>query len=447
MIAIPHPVQSAALARPDHPALLAPTGALTWAGLRDRVVARAAALARDGVAPGEVVALVAPAGQRWWVDFWALGWLGAAVAPINAEQPPAARAAAIEAVGARRVIDGALADVAPGDPQPERPWPLDEVRLVLATSGTTGRPRPVPLTTAQIVFSAFGSAIRLGHDPADRWLACLPPHHVGGVSIGLRCALYGTTVDLLPRFEPAAVAARLDAGEVTLASLTPSMLAAVLDARPDTPFPPRLRAILLGGARTPPALLARCRMLGAPIARTWGMTEAASQVATCAPGDLAPGAPPLPFARVSAREDGALLVDGPLVAAPLATGDRGRVEGGRVFVEGRRDDVIVSGGVNLDPAAIEDALRGHPAVADAAVIGLDDPTWGARPAAALVPAGHARPALDALRAHCRARLPAYAAPDRVAWVEALPRDPLGKLRRRALSALFATPEPEKVPDA
>src|SRR5690606_4255140 len=126
--------------------------------------------------------------------------------------------------------------------------------------------------------------------------ACLPLNHVGGLSILYRCAWYATTVELHPRFDADAVSRSIDDG-ASLVSLVPTMLERVLDARRDRPFPPRLRAILLGGARTPEALVSRCRAIGAPVSLTWGMTEAASQVATRFPGDLdGGGVPPLAFA-------------------------------------------------------------------------------------------------------------------------------------------------------
>ncbi len=434
---LPHPVAAAARARPDHPALVAGDARLTFAALADRIARRAGALAALDIGPGRVVALDAPQTIDGWVDLWAIGWLGAAAAPIDPQAPAPARQALFDALGSHvRLVGGGSSN---GEAAPERPWPLDEVRLIVATSGTTGRPTPVRLTAGQLVFSAMGSALRLGHRLDDRWLGCLPTHHIGGLSVGLRCALYGVTAELMP-FDPKAVAARLDSGDISLISLTPSMLTAVLDARPMTPFPPRLRVILLGGARSPEGLLARCRAIAAPVATTWGMTEAASQIATRAPGDFTPGAPPLAFARVAAEPDGGLRVEGPIVGGRLLTADRGRIEGGRVVVEGRRDDVIISGGVNLSPGAIEDALRGHPAVTDAAVLGVPDDRWGQRPAAAVVLQPGAGP-LDALRptlrARCQADVGPYAAPDRFVAVDALPRDPLGKLRRARLTPLFA----------
>ena len=282
----------------------------------------------------------------------------------------------------------------------------------------------------------MGSALRLGHALDDVWLCCLPLHHVGGLSILLRCAMYATCVDLRPRFDAAEVARALDGGEVRLASLVPAMLRAALGARGGRPFPDALRAILLGGGPTDEALLARCRAIGAPVSVTWGMTETGSQVATRAPGDLSPGphaGAPLAFTRV-VESGGRLAVEGPMApGGRLVSHDRGAIDdAGRVHVTGRVDDVILSGGENIDPAEVEAALTDHAAVAGAAVVARPDPRWGQRPVAWLVPRDAARPADEELAAWCRARLAGFKVPDAFLWCDALPRTSLGKVSRGLL---------------
>jgi O-succinylbenzoic acid--CoA ligase len=455
-LAIPNPVASAALARPEHPVLVCGSETYGARALADAVASRAGALAADGIGPGVTVGLLGPPSADWVVAFHALGWVGAAVAPLPASATRFELERALEATGADRVLltgglseevlawirelapDARFASELPAaEPQPERFWPLNEVRLVMLTSGTTDRPKPVPLTTAQLVFSAFGSAVRLGHDRADRWLACLPLHHIGGLSILVRCAFYGTSVVLHERFDPAAVARALDNGEATLVSLVPAMLERVLDARPERPFPPSLRAILVGGDRTPPELLERCRGIGAPLALTWGLTETASQVCTREPGDLRPDAsvgPPLPFVRVTEEESGRLVVWGPLAGGRLETRDLGRVDAdGRVTVDGRAEDVLVSGGETISLKELEAVLATHPSVAEVAVVAVPDAEWGERPVAALVArAGAERPDDDALREWCRERLAPFKVPRSFQWLDTLPRNALGKVDRPEL---------------
>ncbi len=473
MMSIPNPILSAALTRPDHLALVVEGEGWSWSRLCGEVRRAAGAFAAQGVGVGDRVALLGEPSGAFVVALHALGWIGAVACPLP-ERAPAPEIGALirrlEAVGV--VLVGRLGDdlhavegrepARSEDPRraaalreareiraevaapeaAERFWPLDEVRLALMTSGTTGEPRAVSLTTGQLMTSAFGSAIRLGLSPQDRWLSCLPLNHVGGLSILTRSAFYGTTVELMAGFEAVEVARALDSGRVSLVSLVPQMLEQVLDARAAAPFAAGLRCVLLGGGPAPAALIERCSALGVPVSVTWGMTEAASQICTLEPGEPCGrgdvGAP-LAFARVDEVE-GRLRIRGPIVAGgELVTADGGEVDArGRVRVHGRADDAIVSGGENIAPGEVEAALLAHEAVADAAVVGVPDEVWGHRPVAALVLApGAARPSEEALRAWCRGRLAAFKAPDRVVWVESLPRGALGKLSRSSVRAMIA----------
>ncbi|MCA8925877.1 MAG: polyprenyl synthetase family protein [Planctomycetes bacterium] len=456
--AIPNPVWSTYLSRPNHVVL--EYGSLSWKAhhLAEAMLASAGRLTQGGVRPGERVALCGPPSPEWVIAFHALGWIGASVIPLPHDAPPPEHQRRLAALPPDHVIltHGLAPEVVaalvenhrharfvtelpPGPAPAERFWPLEEPRVFAFSSGSSGASHPVALTTAQLAFSAFGSAVRLGHAPDDRWLACLPFHHVGGLSILLRCAFYATTCVLQPRFDPRAVAKLLDSGEVSMVSLVPAMLERVLDAREEErPFPSALRVVLLGGDAAPTGLVARCRALAAPIALTWGLTETASQVATRAPGDLADesgcGAP-LPFARV--RSEGETLeVLGPLAGGRLATRDLGRVDRhGRVHVRGRAAQFIVSGGETVALREIEELVASHPAVAEAAVLGVPDTRWGERPVAALVPRDPQQlPSNAELRAWCAQRLSTFKVPDAFYWLPALPRTSLGKVARGQLRA-------------
>lgn len=424
---IPHPVAATAIARPDHVVLVTPEGAWTADALASRVARRAGAFAAAGLRPGDRVALRGPPDADFVVAVHALGWLGAVCLPVSwRATTEECEDLARHAHGRLGALSGAIRIPDDAPPIAPRAWPLEEDRLLVASSGTTGAARLIPVTTLQLLTSAFGSAIRLGHLPTDRWICALPLHHVGGLSILYRCAWYGTTLELLPRFDAGEVNRAIARG-ASLVSLVPTMLERVLDDRSDTPFPTSLRAILLGGAAAPDGLLARCRAMGAPVARTWGMTEAASQIATSAPGQYEGGLPPLPVATVEARA-GRLVVRGPIVAGEQVTQDRGHVDAsGCVHVEGRADAVIVSGGEKVDPVEVEQVLARHPAVREAAVVAVPDPTWGERPIALLVgePVGS-----DELVAWCRASLSGYKVPSGFRWVDAIPRTELGKIKRR-----------------
>jgi o-succinylbenzoate---CoA ligase len=295
---------------------------------------------------------------------------------------------------------------------------------VMHTSGTTGRPRPVAITYGNIRANARGVAQLMGLDDDERWLCPLPLSHVGGLMVLLRSAIYATTAVLGPA----------DAlHDVTLASLVPTQLQRILGAGP--PAAPRLRAILLGGAGASRAVLERAAAAGLPVAPTYGLTQACSQVTVAEPGDTETSGFPLPGVELEIAPDGEILVRGPVVAGggTLHTGDLGRIdERGRLIVTGRLSELIVSGGENVAPTEVEAVLEQHPAVAEAGVFGRPDPEWGEAVVAAVVPRNGAPLDAEELRAFCRARLAGFKVPKAIEPVGVLPRTASGKLRRGAL---------------
>ncbi|EMA64322.1 class I adenylate-forming enzyme family protein [Halorubrum lipolyticum] len=328
------------------------------------------------------------------------------------------------------------------DPEPVDPpeWADSEYLCILFTSGTTGDPKPVPLTAGNVYSSAVASAFRLGVDQGDRWLVSLSLHHMGGLAPVYRSVLYGTTLVLREGFDPGGTADDIDTYDVTGISLVPTMLRRMLDRRgtlSDT-----LRVVLLGGAPASDELLERCRDYSIPVYPTYGMTETASQIATATPRQtrdrLGTVGRPL-FAtdvtlvdgdgsRVDAGESGEIVVDGPTVTPGyiggvrtesadardgaggsdgvggsaggepdaealdrsafgphgLHTGDVGRFDDeGFLYVLNRLDDRIITGGENVEPGEVVDVLREFPPIDDAAVVGLDDDVWGERVSALL----------------------------------------------------------------
>jgi O-succinylbenzoic acid--CoA ligase len=288
------------------------------------------------------------------------------------------------------------------------------------------------LTHGNFLASALGSAVALGLDAAERWLCPMPLTHVGGLSIPIRSAIYATTAVLHGHFATDPVLNELmDPGRrITLVSLVPTMLARLLDAGLERP--PTLRWALLGGGPIPPALLERAAGAGVPVAPTYGMTEACSQIATFGW--------PLAGVDLVASDAGELLVRGPIVSAGavsedgwLHTGDLGRFDDrGRVEIIGRSSDTIVSGGENVAPAEVEAVLLEHPAVADAAVHPRPDPEWGEAVVATIVLRDGLAVSPDELKAHCATRLAGFKVPKTFGFAEGLPRTPSGKLLRREL---------------
>ena len=426
---VPSWLGRAAAARPDRAAVATPTGTLTYAELLD-------AARRADVPAGERVAIALPPGLDFAVALHACLLAGSVAVPVDARL--ARRERALVCAGAATVIDRPLGSGG----RPARPalgdHDLEAVAVIVHTSGTTGAPRPVALTYGNLLWSALGSATAIGRDPAERWLCPLPLAHVGGLSILVRSAIYATTAVVHPGFETAAVLGALERDGITVVSLVPTTLGRLLDA--GVVGPPALRCALVGGAALAPALAARALAAGVPVSQTYGCTEASSQVTTQAPGDgRADAGPPLFCTRVRIV-DGEIQVAGPTVAPAagpwLATGDLGELVDGRLRVTGRRADTIVSGGENVAPTEVEAALAEHPAVAEAAVLGVPDPEWGeAIRALVVLRPGTTPPGVAALREHCRERLAAFKVPKEFVVVAALPKTRSGKLARGELQSL------------
>jgi O-succinylbenzoic acid--CoA ligase len=349
--------------------------------------------------------------------------------PVAASAEPAGSDFAVRLHGAW-AAGTALAPVNPAAPPPPVPESVPAGTLaVIFTSGTTGEPRPVCLTRENFEASARASAGLLGVEAEDRWLCCLPVFHVGGLSIFTRSAIYGTTVVAEPSFDAARVKGILESGEVTLASLVPTMLVRLREAGLERAR--GLRAVLLGGGPIPDELVDWAISVRLPVMPTYGMTETTSQIATADAGRRA--ARPLPGVELRIADDGEILVRGPMVAADgwLHTGDRGRLtDDGLLEVEGRMDDLIVTGGENVAAREVEEALLSHPGVTDAAVIGLDDPEWGRAVTAFVVTDA---PEAE-LSSHCRERLAGFKVPKRIVALDELPRNAAGKVVRAALES-------------
>ena len=443
---------------PQRTAVLLGGRTLTWRELDARVCARAADLLARGVRAGDIVAALLRNGLPFVELVHAVDRCGATLLPLNVRLTPRELAFQLDDGGARWLCHdggelGATAraageqtpsvhvlELARPDPAARlAPTPTEDAAHPLAllyTSGTTGRPKGALLSRANFLWSAVGSAFHLGVLPSDRWLVCMPLFHVGGLSILLRSTLYGTASVICERFDAAAVSDAPDA----------------------------LRFVLLGGGPCPDSLLARAASRGFRVLPTYGLTEAASQVATRDPEaeDADPLAlTPLPGTRVRVvdergrdvptREAGEILVRGPSVMLGYAnrpaetartlrggwlhTGDVGSLDAaGRLRVLDRRSDLIVSGGENVYPAEVESALLEHPAVAEAAVAGVADPEFGSRPQAWWVlRRGQSAPSASALRSFCRERLAGFKLPVAFHRVDALPRNASGKLLRRRLS--------------
>ena len=411
---------------------------ITYAELRERAVALAGALASGGVGSGDPVAIDLPAGVEHAVALHGAILAGA----VPQSMPPGGRTGVVVAEGARFVDSATLArarDFTEVWPTIHRP-PRAALTRVLS-SGTSGEPKAVELSTANHLWSALASALNLGTESGDRWLCCLPLNHVGGLTILIRSAIYGTAALIHDGFETDRVAAALADDGVSVVSLVATQLVRLLDAGAAVARP---RLILVGGGPVPADALEEALGRGATVVQTYGLTEACSQVCTLAPAEARSraGSAGRPLLGVEVRiEEGEILVRGPNVARGaraadgwLHTGDLGRIDDeGYLWVEGRRSDLIVTGGENVRPDRVESVLRRHRGVADVAVAGHDDREWGQVVVAHVVREPGSGIGAEELIAHVRGTLDRHEVPKRVEFVAELPRTTSGKVLRRELA--------------
>ena len=312
--------------------------------------------------------------------------------------------------------------------------------LVVPTSGSTGTPRAVVLAHDALAASTASSIAALGCTPGERWALALPLRHVAGLQVLARARALGTAEYIVDDAgDPHAIAAAADHAEHI--ALVPTQLVRCLDAGDEVVAGlARFRTVLVGGGPLDPSRADEARAAGIPLTLSYGMTE------TC--GGCVYDRRPLAGVEVDAPDDhirlrGPMLATGYLDPSPeddarftpdgwFVTDDVGRVthdaDDPVLKVLGRADAVINTGGVKVDPVAVETLLRAHPSVADAVVVGVVDAEWGERVVAAVVPADSgAPPTLAVLRDAVTAALPAAHAPREVRVVDAIARDGMGKV--------------------
>jgi o-succinylbenzoate---CoA ligase len=349
---------------------------------------------------------------------------------------------------------------------------LSAPQAIIYTSGTTGLPKGTIITYGMQWWNAVGSALNLGHSPGDRWLACLPLFHIGGLSILMRSVIYGISVMVHNKFDPVIINQAIFEDNITIISVVAVMLQRMLDAL-DTngngaSYPSTLRCILLGGGPASYPLLESCMLRGLPVVQTYGLTEACSQAVTLSPADAmrkigSAGRPLSPVQlrimhdnrSVSAGEPGEIFLKGPTITPGyidrpeaterafqdgwFATGDIGYLDNdGYLYVLDRRADLIISGGENIYPAEIESILQSHPAIQEAGVCGQEDPKWGQVPIAFVVLKSGSTISAEELLSYTVQKLARYKQPRTIYFTKHLPRTSSGKLLRRELPGLLQT---------
>jgi len=427
---------------PDRTALIADGDEVTYAQLEAEATWVARRLAAHGVRRGSTAALTMHGHREQVVLAHALMKVGATLLPLNPRLTAVERA---EIVAAEEPIvdldDPGLLTQTEADMPLLGEHDMDDVCARVLTSGSSGTPRPVGLTYGNFLWNAVGSGFNIGVDPADRWLCCVPLSHIAGLGIVMRSVIYGTAAVIHDGFDVDRVAASLEEDGITIVSLVTTMLTRLLEAGADLSGP---RAILVGGGPVPQEPLEEAIAKGATVVQTYGLTETCSQVTTLAPADsrrkLGSAGRPLLTTHLRIAPDGEILIQGPTVAPGRAdeggwlhTGDLGEIDDeGFLYVRDRLDDLIVSGGENVVPAEVEEVLLRHPEVAEAAVVGREDPEWQQAVTAVVVLESGSQVTPDELRRYCAESLAGFKVPKRVELAATLPRTPSGKLLRRAL---------------
>ncbi len=454
---------------PTHPALQHGPKQLDYAALAEQAAARAGALARLGIGPGDRIAFRTAGNGA--VDalqtallIHALMWRGAVLVPLAATTSAARMTDRLQELGVRELTVDELERIAHADPdQAIAPAELapDSMLTLMFTSGSEGEPMAVPLTLRQHRASIAAIRDRLALDGKDRWLCCLPLDHIAGLAILLRAVATGACVALHERFDAAAVAAAIENAAITRLSLVPTLLIDLLACHPH-PFRAALKTVLVGGAPTEAELLQCARARGLPVLPTWGMTEAGSQLATPEPARAAEfdfeSRPhwvgrPLPGVEVRVDEDGRLQVRGPMLFSGAlddssrgpdadgwyTTGDRGRIDAeGELNITGRAGRTLISGGINVNLDAAERRLAASGLVAEIALIAVADARWGQRIVAAVV-APDARNGSDpllALQDWARRNLDPAERPLRWHRLPQLPRTSTGKIAYAELTRML-----------
>jgi acyl-CoA synthetase (AMP-forming)/AMP-acid ligase II len=362
---------------------------------------------------------------------------------------------------------------APGERDPEDP------AVLLFTSGTTGEPKAALLRHRHLTSYVLETVEFLGADSADAALVSVPPYHIAGIAAVLTSVWSGRRLVYLPHFSPEAWVDLAAAESITHAMVVPTMLGRILDVlQGRRERLPSLQHLSYGGGRMPVAVVERALDLlpHVGLVNAYGLTETSSTVAVLGPDDhreavasseshirtrLGSVGRPLPSLEVEIRGPageplaqgihGEIWVRGEQVSGEylergatlspdgwLATNDGGWLDtDGFLFVEGRLDDVIVRGGENLSPGEIEDVLVLHPAVAEAAVIGIPDDEWGEAVAAVIVLIEGREASTIELTTWVSERLRSTRAPSLIEFRAGLPYSETGKLLRRVLKAELA----------
>ena len=480
-------VERRAERQPHRAAIVFDGSRITYAELAQRIQRFAAVLTARGVSRGDRVVCVSENRPEVLIAAYACSRVGATFVPVNVASTLdelgfvfADAAPSLVCVGtdAHTVRSGSLPDLPPvvefdgwlrepaaTDRRPSAAVGPDDIAVICYTSGTTGKPKGVALTHSSLHWNSVNTLLGLDIVTDDVALVNAPLFHTGALNMLAVNTLYkGATLVVQRKFDATECLSAIENEGVTITFAVPTMLT-LLERSPDFDKAriATLRWILSGGAPLPPDVAARWSAMGVPVIASFGLSEAGPSVTFRRRDDVARKAassgPPAPLTDVHVVDEsgrpvpdgttGEIVVTGPHVAAGywnrpdatretfrpdgLHTGDRGYLDpDGDLVIVGRSKDTIITGGENVDPIEIEQAILQHPAVAEAVVVGTPDPVWGELVTLVVVPVPGKSVQLEDARAYLAEQVAKYKLPRRLELWDSLPRNPVGKIHRNEI---------------
>lgn len=326
----------------------------------------------------------------------------------------------------------------------------DWVASIMYTSGTTGKPKGVLQTFGNHFYSAVSSALNLGLSSADKWLCVAPIFHISGFSIIMRGLIYGMTVRLVEKFRAEEIERILANETVTIMSVVPFMLKKLIQQqnKTNTHYNSAFRCMLLGGGTIDRETLEICLQRSIPVVQCYGMTETCSQIVALRSADallkLGSVGQPLFSTQLKLSKDGEILLKTPaltpgylnlpdklpskMIDGWYRTGDIGHLDKeGYLYIDGRADEMLISGGENIFPQEVEQVYQRYPQINEVAVVGQNDSVWGQVPVAFVV--SDRRLSTTKLMNYGYEHLARYKVPQQYIFVSELPKNASGKIRR------------------
>lgn len=326
----------------------------------------------------------------------------------------------------------------------------DWVASIMYTSGTTGKPKGVLQTFGNHFYSAVSSALNLGLSSADKWLFVAPIFHISGFSIIMRGLIYGMTVRLVEKFRAEEIERILANETVTIMSVVPFMLKKLIQQqnKTNTHYNSAFRCMLLGGGTIDRETLEICLQRSIPVVQCYGMTETCSQIVALRSVDallkLGSVGQPLFSTQLKLSKDGEILLKTPtltpgylnlpdklpskMIDGWYRTGDIGHLDKeGYLYIDGRADEMLISGGENIFPQEVEQVYQRYPQINEVAVVGQNDSVWGQVPVAFVV--SDRRLSTTKLMNYGYEHLARYKVPQHYIFVSELPKNASGKIRR------------------